>query len=121
VVCRRAGYGRNEQSEHCDTIVFSCCPLAGLIDSLGYDRSSHTSGSIDSLGDTRLDKMGIWIFLDQLQEVLAGLVSGQRSRSRSIRLMEKIRKCEKYPEGFLEEKIRHLLQHDANLLQFWCW
>jgi hypothetical protein len=90
VVCIGYRYGRNEQGEHCDTIVFSSCPLAGLIDSLGYDRSSHTSGLIDSLGDTRLDKMGIWIFLDQLQEVLAGLVSGQGNRSRSIRLKEEI-------------------------------
>jgi hypothetical protein len=38
--------------------------------------------------------MGIWIFLDQLQEVLAGLVSGNGSRSRIIRLKEKIWKCE---------------------------
>ncbi len=94
MVCVGYRYARNEQGEHCDTIVFSCCPLARLIDSLGYDRSSHTSGSIDSLGDTRLDKMGIWIFLDQLQEVLAGLVSGNGSRSRSIRLREEIWKYE---------------------------
>jgi hypothetical protein len=38
----------------------------------------------------RLDKMGIWIFLDQRQEVLAGMVSGRRNRSRSIRLREEI-------------------------------
>ena len=89
-VCRRAGYAQNKQGEHCDTIVFSSCPLAGLIDSLGYDRSSHTSGLIDSLGDTRLDKMLTRVFLDQLQEVLAGLVSGRRNRSRSIRLRKEI-------------------------------
>jgi hypothetical protein len=47
--------------------------------------------------------MGIWIFLDQLQEVLAGLVSGNGSRSRSNREVEVIRKCEMYPEGFLEK------------------
>jgi len=59
--------------------VFSCCPLAG---------------TIDSLGDGQLDKMGTEIFLDQRQEVLVGLVSGQGVRSRTVRLMEEIRKCE---------------------------
>ena len=76
--------------------MYSYCPLAGLTDSLGYEHSSHTSGSIDSLGDTRLDKMWIWIFLDQLQEVLAGMVSGQGCRCRMVRLVEEIWKCEKY-------------------------
>lgn len=79
MVCRRAGYARKQQGVHCFTIVFSCCPLAG---------------SIDSLGDTRLDKMSTEVFLDQRQEVLVGTVCGKMDRSRIVRLMEQNGKCE---------------------------
>jgi hypothetical protein len=47
VVCVGNRYGWDDQGIHCDTIVFSYCTLAGLI---------------DSLGDTRLDKMLTKVF-----------------------------------------------------------